>query len=445
MTPRARGANRHTRTMSDPVVVIGAGVVGCSVAFAASRAGLQVTLVDSGSGPGQGSTSASSAIVRMHYSTFEGVALAWEAKHAWEQWQQHLGYVDPAGMARYVPTGALVLDSPAFDGERTLALYDRLGIPYERLSPAQLRDRFPYLSADRFYPPRLPDDPQFWQDPTDELGGFYTPEGGFVDDPALATHNLWAAATATGTESVFGRMVASVERDTHGVRGVILDDGQTIAAPVVVNAAGPYSAAVNRMAAIGADFGVTTRPMRQEVHVLDGPPELAGELGPTVGDSDLGAYFRFLPGGRLLVGSQEPECDPLEWLDDPRHLDDRASATIYERQSLRLARRFPSVQVPSRPRGLAALYDVTEDWIPIYDHTELPGFFVAIGTSGNQFKNAPTIGLLILALIENWLAGGDHDTDPVHWTAPRTGSLLNLAHYSRRRTPNPDSSYSVLG
>jgi len=49
-----------------PVVVIGAGVVGCSVAFAASRAGLPVTLVETASGPGHGSTSASAAIVRMH-------------------------------------------------------------------------------------------------------------------------------------------------------------------------------------------------------------------------------------------------------------------------------------------------------------------------------------------------------------------------------------------
>jgi sarcosine oxidase subunit beta len=164
-----------------------------------------------------------------------------------------------------------------------------------------------------------------------------------------------------------------------------------------------------------------------------------------VSDGDLGAYFRFLPGGQLLVGSMEPECDPLDWLDDPQRLDERASVAVYERQSLRLARRFPSVQVPTRPRGLAALYDVTDDWIPIYDGTDLPGFFVAIGTSGNQFKNAPVIGLLMLALIKNWLDGGDHDTRPVQWVAPHTGSILNLAHYSRRRTPNQGSSHSVLG
>ena len=141
---------------------------------------------------------------------------------------------------------------------------------------------------------------------------------------------------------MFGRTVMSINRDAKGVCGVTLNDGRSIAARVVVNAAGPYSAAVNRMAGVGADFGVTTRPLRQEVHVLDGPPELAGKLGPTVSDADLGAYFRFLPGGQLLVGSMEPECDPLDWLDDPQRLDERASVAVYERQSLRLARRFPT-------------------------------------------------------------------------------------------------------
>jgi sarcosine oxidase subunit beta len=91
------------------------------------------------------------------------------------------------------------------------------------------------------------------------------------------------------------------------------------------------------------------------------------------------------------------------------------------------------------------VYDVTDDWIPIYDKTSLAGYFVAIGTSGNQFKNAPVIGSIMTALIDNAMAGGDHDRVPVRWTAPRTGSVIDLSHYSRLRTPNPDSSNSVLG
>jgi hypothetical protein len=75
----------------------------------------------------------------------------------------------------------------------------------------------------------------------------------------------------------------------------------------------------------------------------------------------------------------------------------------------------------------------------------LPGYYVAIGTSGNQFKNAPCIGALMTTLIGDGLAGGDNDVAPVQWTAPYTGAVLDLCHYSRRRSPNPHSSDSVPG
>ena len=52
----------------------------------------------------------------------------------------------------------------------------------------------------------------------------------------------------------------------------------------------------------------------------------------------------------------------------------------------------------AKPVGLAALYDVTPDWAPIYDRTSLDGFYVAIGTSGNQFKNSPLVGTLMAAV-----------------------------------------------
>jgi sarcosine oxidase subunit beta len=87
------------------VVVIGGGIVGCSIAWALATDGLDVTIVERASGVGMGSTSASSAIVRMHYSTFEGVAVSWEAKQCWEDWAGHLGVVDESGMARYIQTG----------------------------------------------------------------------------------------------------------------------------------------------------------------------------------------------------------------------------------------------------------------------------------------------------------------------------------------------------
>jgi sarcosine oxidase subunit beta len=426
-------------------VVIGAGVIGCSIAFALASDGVPVTIVDRASGAGMGSTSASSAIVRFHYSTLAGVVVSWEAKHVWQEWEAFLGVADDAGTARYIATGALVLDTPGYDSDRVMALYDQVGIPYERLSAAQLCDRFPYLSAASYYPPRQPSDSRFWDDPAGELGGFYTPEGGFVDDPSLAAHNLWAAATARGARSEFRAEVAAIRRAGDRVSGVTLADGRDLGASILVNAAGPHSAVINTLAGVLDDFSVSTRPMRQEVHSLGGPPELGGALGPCVGDGDLGTYSRFAPGGGVLVGSQEPECDELEWLADADDYDVRPTVAGFERQAFRLARRMPSLTVPNRPSGIAGVYDVSDDWIPIYDRTSLAGYYVAIGTSGNQFKNAPVVGPLLWSVISHELAGGDHDLRPAHWTGPRTGIAVDLSHYSRLRSPNLDSSNSVLG
>jgi sarcosine oxidase subunit beta len=58
------------------VVIIGAGVVGTSIALELARTGREVIVLDRGGGPGLGSASASSAIVRFRYSTFEGIAVA---------------------------------------------------------------------------------------------------------------------------------------------------------------------------------------------------------------------------------------------------------------------------------------------------------------------------------------------------------------------------------
>ncbi len=88
---------------------------------------------------------------------------------------------------------------------------------------------------------------------------------------------------------------------------------------------------------------------------------------------------------------------------------------------------------------------MSDDWIPIYDQSDLPGFYMAVGTSGNQFKNAPVAGKLMSELIEKVEDGQDHDADPVHFHMKYTARDCDLGFFSRLRTVNPDSSYSVIG
>ncbi len=429
-------------TRDRDAVVVGAGVMGSSIAYELARDGYGVTVVDRGGGVGHGSTSASSSIVRFNYSTWAGVALAWESHHAWLDWAGHLeGVADPA--AAFRRTGMLVLPAGGPRLDVTTALFDRAGVPWERWDADEIRRRVPPLDTGAFGPPSPVDSPEFFASARGEVDGLWTPDAGYVDDPQLAAQNLATAAERRGARYLMRRAVTGLRPSGDG--WTVSTSAGDLRADVVVNAAGPWSGHVNALAGVGDDFTVHTRPMRQEVHQVAAPPGYAGDAAVAVADLDLGTYFRPSGDAHLLVGGTEPECDPLEWVDDPDGADLRPTSERFRAQVTRAARRLPGLRVPSRPTGVAGLYDVTEDWAPIYDGTAAPGYFVAIGTSGNQFKNAPLVGRIMATLVEAAGAGHDHDREPLTMTLPRTGHTIDLAAFSRRRSVDADRPQNVLG
>ncbi|WP_029136562.1 NAD(P)/FAD-dependent oxidoreductase [Nakamurella lactea] len=435
------------RNSTADVIVVGAGVIGSAVALELARLGMTTIVVDRTGGAGHGSTSASSAIVRFNYSTWDGVATAWESKHCWEKWAEHLQFRDSAGLAAFRRTGMMMIDAPAAPRERIMPLFEAVGIPYEELDAAALRDRVPGIDTGRYWPPKPLSSEDFFADATTEVGALFTPDAGYVDDPQLAAHNLAVAADHLGARFRYNAAVVAVERHRDRVSGVLLADGTRVQAPVVVNAAGPWSGALNRLAGVGAEFTVHVRPMRQEVHQVQAPHGYngAGSLGPAVADLDLGVYFRPGSGDRLYIGGTEPECDPLEWLDDPDLANPNVTVERFQAQVVRAARRLPDLTVPNAPAGIAGVYDVASDWTPIYDRTDLGGYYVAMGTSGNQFKNAPLAGRFLALLVDRVEAGHDHDRDPLQYRCEHTGHEINLAAFSRKRPVNNNSTGTVMG
>jgi sarcosine oxidase subunit beta len=435
-------------TETADAVVIGAGVIGAATAFELAGTGRRIVVVDKLPGPGQGSSGASSAIVRFNYSTIDGIGTAWEAHRHWQNWADHLEQrADDEPLARLRQTGLVMLDAPLASKERVLAMFDEIGVPYEDWDTATLTTRVPGIDSGRFWPPKRLDDDAFWADPDGQLGAFFTPDAGFVDDPQLAVVNLAAAAARRGVRFSFRTRVTGVRHGGGRVTGLDLADGRHLAAPVVVNAAGPWSSGLNRLAGIGEDFTVSIRPMRQEVHHVQAPPGFnqGDRLGPVIADLDLGTYARGTPGDGLLIGGTEPECEPLQWLDSPEDAIPNPTVALYEAQITRVARRFPGLTIPPSPRGIVGVYDVASDWTPVYDRTALDGFYVAIGTSGNQFKNAPLAGRFMAAIVDAVENGRDHDTDPVRYTGVYTGVAVNLGTFSRKRPVNTASSGTVMG
>ncbi len=427
--------------------IVGAGVIGTSVGLALAQRGWRTLNVDGAAAAGAGSSGSTSAIVRFHYSTVQGCAMARESYCHWLDWPRFLGARDELGHAKYVNTGCLVLKHGGNDHLRAVvAAFDKLAVPHEHLTADEAESQFPWLDMRAYGPPATPDDDRFGQPAGGRLpGAVYLPESGYVDDAVLACHNLQRACEAHGGRFRYGARVVEILRDGGRAAGVRLSDGSRVAARVVINAAGPHSGAVNRMADVLDDMKVGTRPLKQEVCYVPAPPDIDFEgTAPLVSDGDAGCYMRPAAGNQVLIGSEQPDCDPLEWARDPDACD-LGFTDQWRTQVMRAAQRVRNLGIPSRPAGVVALYDVVEDWIPIYDKSSLPGFYMAVGTSGNQFKNAPVVGRLMAEIVESVEAGHDHDRDPVQLPLPYIRRMCDAGFFSRLRNPNADSSFTVLG
>ncbi len=447
-------------------VVIGAGVIGSSIALQLRRLGHDVTVIERNSAAGMGSTSASSAVVRFNYSTFDAVALSWESYFLWKEFKELIdgtnGYAKNSlsnsqeHYAHLEDRGYVMLDVPVLSNEKTMALFDQAGIPYEIWDSKQLKIGMPGIDAGRYWPNKPVKSDEFFNEASEELGAIFSKHGGYVSDPLLAAQNFAMAAKREGVNFKFRKVVVSIEKNLERVCGVAVSDfdsqskkpldagHEVIAADVVINVAGPWSTLINQMAGAGSDFTMELKPLRAEVHQISTPKDILP--GPIMGDLDLGTYVRSGPGGITLVGGTEPECDELEWV-TPDKVDEvnmTRTVEVFESQTYRFARRFPAAQIPSTPVGVVGVYDVSSDWTPIYDKTDVPGFYVAIGTSGNQFKNAPGAGLIMAHLISQVEKGADHDSEPVVYKCTKSKSVINLGTFSRKRARNLTSG-TVMG
>ncbi|MCD4741308.1 MAG: FAD-binding oxidoreductase [Desulfobacteraceae bacterium] len=427
-------------------IIIGAGIIGNSIAYEMSLKGQKTLSIDKLGGSGFGSTAGSCAIIRLYYSSPEGVALAREGYYYWLDWNRYLNVTDPDGMAYYKNTGAMVFKSEGNDNlKNIMKSLDTLGVGYLELNPEEIRSYLPQPDLRSFHPQKLMDDPGFGKATGKSVNGaVFVPESGYVSDPKLSTHNVEMAARNVGSDFLFNAEVSAVLQKNGRVSGVSLQDGTEISAPVVVNVAGPHSYLINKMAGIEGQMNIKTRALRVEVAHVPSPEGVDWEkTGIITSDSDLGVYTRPETGNHFLIGSEEPDCDPLDYVDPDNYNTDFTDQNRV--QAIREAMRIPGLPIPNKPQGLVDLYDVSDDWYPIYDKSSLPGFYLAIGTSGNQYKNAPVVGAFMSELIQYCENGIDHDKNPMKYKMKYINHTLDIGFFSRNREINQDSSFSVIG
>ena len=427
-------------------IIVGAGIIGACTAYELSKKGYRTLNVDKLPAAGYGSTGNSCAIIRTHYSTYDGCALAYEGFFYWDDWANYLGVEDERGLAKFHKTGCFVMKTELNDYLGPICRnMDALGVPWEDWDLERLKAKMPIYDLHSFAPVRRPEDADFGKTSGEMMAGaVFFPMAGYISDPQLATHNVQRAAEAKGATFRFNSEITEIRQADGRVAGVTLKDGEQIDAPIVVNVAGPHSYIINRMAGVEEGMNIKTRALRQEVAHVPSPEGFDFETnGFVTSDGDIGCYCRPETGNHILIGSEDPACDEREWVDPDdfnRDFTEQWQAQVY-----RVAQRIPSLGIPSRMKGVVDLYDVSDDWIPIYDKSDLAGFYMAVGTSGNQFKNAPVAGVMMAELIERCEKGQDHDSDPVQLELRHSGRRIDLGFYSRRREINEESSFSVLG
>jgi len=291
------------------VVVIGAGVLGCSTGLALARRGHDVVIVDRHGEVGHGSTSASCGIVRRFYSEPGMSAMAHESAAIWADWGSWLG---PVGedLAVFHRPGVLLIP-PAIDAgvRRIVENMKGLGIDASILDPDAIAARFPFLDTSSHFPPRPVDDDAFFDDTGQRLqGAVFERDGGYVVSPSLAAHNLRLAAEREGARFALNREVTAIRRAAGGFE--VVAGGEALRADAVANIAGPHSAVINAMA--GVTLELELRALRREVHAVANPAFQRGASVPVVGDLDSGVYFR--PESGCAVASRaraRSSADPL--------------------------------------------------------------------------------------------------------------------------------------
>ncbi len=371
------------------VTIIGAGIIGLCTAYQlARRASLKILVLEKGQGLGEGSTGASSAVLRHRYSFDQMVYLARDGINAYRSWSEFTGLLEPRAV--FQPDGVLWMpgdDANWADSEH--ARLAALGISTCVLSDTDLNERFPALNPCVHMPDTITGEEHRCQGGSRhllELGGGYF-------DPVSALEDLAEACRREGVLLQFNREVTEIRSSSGQVSGVKLAGGEGVATGVVINASGPWCNSL--ISQTGITWPWRLVPTRVQVLYLDRPEAVLGNLPVTV-DVPGGLYFRLQNRGQQVVVGSTLEKDEREVVDEVDQFNRFVDEPFQQAKLHALHHRIPSWPYRGQVRGYCGLYTVNRiDMHPVVGETELKGFWAANGFSGHGFKLAPAIGSLL--------------------------------------------------
>jgi sarcosine oxidase subunit beta len=345
------------------IVIIGAGIVGCSIAYhLAAQGALKVVVVEKDL-ICSGATGKSAGGIRQQFATEVNVRLSLESLQIFHRMKDELR-INPE--FRQVGYLFMATTEKELDLFRRQAEFQRQhGIPVRVVSPDDIHRIVPYVRLD------------------DIIGGAYCPTDGYAA-PYEVTMGYASAARRRGVTIHEQRAVTGILKNGDRIAGVETSRGP-IQAPVVVNAAGAEGGLVGAMA--GVD--VPVKPYRRQMFVTGPLPEFRQEPPLTI-DYHRNWYFRGEMGGCLFSGPKDDESTfdtNVDW----EHLAESVAKAVA---------RVPILEQAEIKRGWAGSYDLSPDNNAILGAApDLSGFYLATGHSGHGFMHGPATGKLMAELI----------------------------------------------
>lgn len=354
-------------TRTADIVILGAGVMGASIAFyLARRKPGQIVVIDKDH-VGRGGSGRSSALIRMHYSFPPEVQLALVSLQIFEHWTELVGE-----QTLFRKTGFVRLVH-ANEAERlrcNVEMQRQLGVNVDLISKRELQELEPDWAVD------------------DIEGAAYEPDSGYGDGAGVASDFL-ARARDLGAAYSSRTKATSFLIENGQVRGVATEQGE-IHTPAVVVATGPWTRPLLQKA--GCDLPIDTE--YHQVAILKNAPDMRGG-GCACIDSGTATYFR--PDGfdKFLVGDFYGKR-PV----DPDDFPQRASEESLEELIERACRRVPKLENAEVMRGVTGVYDMTPDCRPLLGEVAgIRGLYLCAGFSGMGFKISPAVGLVMSELL----------------------------------------------
>jgi 4-methylaminobutanoate oxidase (formaldehyde-forming) len=379
------------------VVVIGGGILGCSIAWHLARSGCRDVVVLERNRLATGATARAAGFVtrgRLHAPT---LAIVRRTREAIAELEEALG--EDVGFRRVGSIRVAATDRGAAD----LAAMDEMltadGVAVRNLAAGDVLGRVPWLDAG------------------DARRVSYVEDDGYAD-PYRLTLAYAKAARRLGVRFLEDTAVHGLLHDSRRLEGVRTSAGE-VRADAVINAAGAWAINVSKDA--GHPMG--TAPVRSHYYITAPLPAWPPHF-PLVYLPDARAYARAEVGG-LLLGVQESESRTYDARTLPGDIGDLALSdasgewSVLESHAETLRRYIPELDALPLAHHITGLSTYTPDGRFLIGRAgPLEGFYVAGGCCGNGIAASGGIGACIASLVLKHPAPVDlTDFDPARFGA----------------------------